>query len=166
MDESQEQTQAASSGKSNKTPLVIAAVIIVAVGGFLYVNRHKGAQTTDESKAVAVQGAKTTAASITKEVASPSAVQAEQTFTVTGANFSFDPKTITVKKGDKVKIVFKNAEGFHDWNLDAFNLHTKKIKANEEDTVEFVADKTGTFEYYCSVGQHRAMGMTGELIVE
>ena len=32
--------------------------------------------------------------------------------------------------------------------------------------VEFTVDKTGTFEYYCSVGQHRANGMVGNLIVE
>jgi plastocyanin len=29
-----------------------------------------------------------------------------------------------------------------------------------------VADKKGTFEYYCSVGQHRALGMKGKLVVE
>jgi len=33
-------------------------------------------------------------------------------------------------------------------------------------SVTFVADKTGTFEYYCSVGNHRAQGMVGKLIVE
>jgi plastocyanin len=164
MDESQEQVQTSSSEKSNKTPLIIAVVIIVAIGGLLYSNSHALKQMAGGSKQVAVQGAKTTP--IVKDTASPSAIQAEQTFTVTGANFSFDPKTMTVKKGDKVKVVFKNAEGFHDWNLDEFNAHTKKIKANEEDTVEFVADKTGTFEYYCSVGQHRQMGMKGTLTVE
>ena len=34
------------------------------------------------------------------------------------------------------------------------------------DEVEFVVDKAGTFEYYCSVGNHRQMGMVGKLIVE
>jgi len=32
--------------------------------------------------------------------------------------------------------------------------------------VEFTADTPGEFEYYCSVGQHRANGQVGKLIVE
>jgi plastocyanin len=36
-------------------------------------------------------------------------------FVITGKNFSFDPAIISVKKGDKVKIVFKNTQGFHDF---------------------------------------------------
>jgi uncharacterized cupredoxin-like copper-binding protein len=32
--------------------------------------------------------------------------------------------------------------------------------------VQFVADKTGTFEFYCSVGNHRQMGMVGTLVVQ
>ncbi len=89
-----------------------------------------------------------------------------KTFTVKGLNFSFDVKEIKVKKGDTVKIVFKNTEGFHDWRVDEFNAATKQIREGEEDTVTFVADKTGTFEYFCSVSKHRALGMTGKLIVE
>lgn len=90
----------------------------------------------------------------------------EKTFTVSGSNFSYDVKEIKVNKGDKVKIIFKNVEGFHDWNLDEFNAHTPKIQGGNQAEVEFVADKTGTFEYYCSVGSHRQMGMVGNLIVE
>ena len=96
---------------------------------------------------------------------SPDATNAKK-FTVKGLNFSFDVKEIKVKKGDTVQIVFKNTEGMHDWRVDEFSAATKKIKQGEEDTITFVADKAGTFEYYCSVGQHRAMGMKGKLIVE
>ncbi|HRH23059.1 MAG TPA: plastocyanin/azurin family copper-binding protein [Candidatus Magasanikbacteria bacterium] len=86
--------------------------------------------------------------------------------TVVGTNMVFDVKEIKVKKGDKVRVTFKNAEGFHDWVLDEFDVKTKQIGAGQEEVVEFTADKTGTFEYYCSVGKHRQMGMKGNLIVE
>ena len=33
-------------------------------------------------------------------------------------------------------------------------------------TFEHTFNQTGTFEYYCSVGNHRAMGMKGTLIVQ
>jgi plastocyanin len=89
-----------------------------------------------------------------------------KTFNVEGSSFKFSPNEIRVKKGDTVKIVFNNTEGFHDWVLDEFNVKTKQIPAGQTDTVQFVADKTGTFEYYCSVGKHRQQGMVGKLIVE
>jgi plastocyanin len=87
-------------------------------------------------------------------------------FTVSGENFSFAPNTMSVKKGDTVKITFTNAEGFHDFRIDEYNVATAKLNAGASETVEFVADQTGTFEYYCSVGSHRAMGMKGTLTVE
>jgi len=87
-------------------------------------------------------------------------------FTVTGENFSFTPSLITVKKGDRVRIIFKNANGLHNLIIDEFNVATKTIQGGNQDTVEFTADKTGSFQYYCSVGTHRAMGMWGTLKVE
>ena len=87
-------------------------------------------------------------------------------FTVMGQNYSFAPSTITVKKGDTVKIIFKNTGGFHDFKIDEFNAATKRINGGQEDTITFVADKAGSFEYYCSVGSHRQMGMKGTLTVQ
>jgi plastocyanin len=89
-----------------------------------------------------------------------------KTFTVSGSNFSFSPKEIKVKKEDKVKIMFKNTGGTHNWVLDEFSAKTAEIEDGESAEVTFTADKSGTFEFYCSVGSHRAMGMKGNLIVE
>lgn len=89
----------------------------------------------------------------------------EKTFTITGKNFSFTPSEIRVAKGDKVKIIFQNDEGFHDWVIDEFNAKTPQIPAGQTATVEFIADITGQFEFYCSVGQHRQLGMKGILFV-
>jgi nitrite reductase (NO-forming) len=87
------------------------------------------------------------------------------TINVDGGNFKFSPNKIEVKKGDTVEIVFKNTEGFHDFVIDEFNAKTSQIQAGKTETVTFVADKTGSFEYYCSVGTHRQMGMKGTLVV-
>lgn len=86
-------------------------------------------------------------------------------FTVTSSNYAFAPKTMTVKKGDIVKITLANSGGTHDLKIDEFNVATKRVSGTEKDTITFVADKTGTFQYYCSVGSHRAMGMWGTLTV-
>jgi len=54
----------------------------------------------------------------------------------------------------------------HDFVVDEFGAKTDTLQTGQSDTITFVADKTGTFEYYCSVGNHRAMGMKGNLIVK
>ena len=79
---------------------------------------------------------------------------------------SFSPSTIIVKKGDRVKITFKNTQGFHDFKIDEYSVAAAQTKSPAEEVLEFTADKVGTFEYYCSVGSHRAMGMKGTLKVE
>jgi plastocyanin len=99
-------------------------------------------------------------------VVTPTLAAQTVNITVTGKDFSFSPSTIRVKKGDHVRITFKNEGGSHDWVLDEFNASTKVIQGGKSEVVEFVADRTGTFEYYCSVGNHRQMGMKGSFIVE
>jgi len=87
------------------------------------------------------------------------------TFHVVGGSFYYVPNMIKVKKGDKVKIIFDNAGGMHNFVLDEFGVKIDPIKSGETQSVEFIADKAGTFEYYCSVGSHRQMGQKGQLIV-
>lgn len=85
---------------------------------------------------------------------------------LTGHNFAFDQKEIRVKKGDTVVVNFTSTDGFHDFKIDEFNAATARVSTGQTSSVTFVADKAGSFEYYCSVGSHRAMGMVGTLIVE
>ena len=85
---------------------------------------------------------------------------------IDGSNFAFAPKEVRVPYGSQVKIVFKNTGGTHDLVIDEFAVRTKIIQGDATDSVTFTADKKGSFQYYCSVGSHRAMGMWGTLIVE
>ena len=94
-----------------------------------------------------------------------------KTFTVTGSYLRFyidgaENPDIRVNEGDKIRIEFTSEEGFHDWKVDEFNAATQKVNPGTAASIEFIADKKGAFEYYCSVGQHRANGMKGNLIVE
>ena len=89
-----------------------------------------------------------------------------KTFNISGENFKFSQDEIRVKQGDTVRINFSSSTGFHDWVVDEFNASTDQVNPGTPTEVQFVADKAGTFEYYCSVGNHRQMGMVGRLIVE
>lgn len=89
-----------------------------------------------------------------------------RTIDITAKSFEFSQKEIRVKKGDRVHINFKSKDGLHDWVVDEFNAATGRVQTGGTASVEFTADKAGTFEYYCSVGDHRTRGMKGMLIVE
>lgn len=89
-----------------------------------------------------------------------------RTFDITGTNYEFDVTEMRVTEGDTVTVNFESAEGFHDWVVDEFNAATEQVRPGTPTSVTFVADEAGTFEYYCSVGSHRELGMVGTLIVE
>lgn len=90
----------------------------------------------------------------------------EKSFTLDSFNFGYSQEEIRVQEGDTVTITLTNSGGLHDWVLDEFSAATERIGEGDTTTVTFVADKAGTYEYYCSVGNHRDRGMTGTLVVE
>jgi plastocyanin len=166
----------------NNKALIIGVIAVVIIGGGIYFAKSQSATTTDQGqtqqntmasnetamKDDKMEASNAGAAMENKDGSSDAMMKDEagvKTFTVEGSNFKFVPNTITVKKGDKVKVTFKNTGGFHDWRIDDLKVATKQIKSPEEETVEFTADKVGSYEYYCSVGKHRDMGMKGTLTV-
>lgn len=151
--------------------IIIAIVVLLAGGGAVLLAKKPTEPSLTEPVVVVENQTADTNTPAVEETTESTTTQSEITtpavkeFTVTGSSYLFDPATITVNKGDKVKITFKNSGGMHDWKIDELGLATKKIKTGEEEVLEFVADKVGTFEYYCSVGEHRAKGMKGTLVV-
>ncbi len=93
-------------------------------------------------------------------------VPANLTFDFHAGSFYFVPNMMKVKKGDTVTINVKNDGGTHDFTLDEFKVKIGPIRDGETKSATFVADKAGTFEYYCGIGSHRSMGQKGTLIVE
>ena len=104
----------------------------------------------------------------TKEPASVPTVQtgAVKEFTLTAQNWEFSPSTIRVNQGDTVVIHARTIEGIHSLLFPDFNIN-KRLDPGEEVTIQFVADKKGTFSFACSVycGTGHSH-MNGMLIVE
>ena len=87
--------------------------------------------------------------------------------TVEGSEYSFSPKTITVKEGATVKLTFRNVGNtIHTWTIDELNASTGSVAPGAEKTVEFDAVGAGTYEIYCSVSGHKESGMVGTLKVD
>ena len=100
------------------------------------------------------------------ETETDAGADAVKEFTLDSFNFGYSETEIRVQEGDTVTINLTNSDGFHDWVVDEFDAATDKIRAGETTSVTFVADAAGTYEYYCSVGNHRQQGMVGTLVVE
>lgn len=151
-----------------KQVLVIAVLVllVLGVGGWFLMNSNKTQTSNSEVVQTTSQpDSDTVTTNNTSTSDSTSSGQVKE-LTVTGSSFKFEPSNLTVNKGDKVKITFKNSGGMHNFVIDEFNVKTKVIPAGQEEVVEFTADKAGTFEFYCGVGNHRAMGMKGMLEVK
>ncbi len=85
---------------------------------------------------------------------------------VTAKKYEFSPSAIHVKKGEHVKLVITAADHDHGFKLDAFQVD-QLLKKGEATTVEFTADRAGTFPFecshFCGLGHKK---MKGELVVE
>ena len=71
-------------------------------------------------------------------------------FTVRAFQYNFEPNTIEVNKGDKVIIRAFSSDVPHGFTLADFNVNLK-LDSPEKKTVEFIADKAGTFTFGCTV---------------
>lgn len=166
----------------SKTSISIAVIVVLLLGGAIYfAGNSEPAQETASNVVSTVKETAGTATASSTPTASGTTTPADTSdsatvnvsvgtgkvkeFTVSGTSFSFSPETITVNKGDSVKITFKNSEGYHDLVIDGYDVSTKQINTGETGVVEFVADKAGEFKYYCSVGTHEEKGMKGTFIV-
>ncbi len=139
---------------SKNTKTIIMLIIGLSIAVFLsYLNIKNTKEPIKEDKPIKnIQG------ELTKE--------GVREFNISGMNFEFSQNRMKVKKGEKIRVIFKSTKGYHDWVLDEFNVRTEKVEPGKTVSVEFIANKAGTFQYYCSTAEHKKYGMTGKLIVE
>jgi heme/copper-type cytochrome/quinol oxidase subunit 2 len=81
-----------------------------------------------------------------------------------GGGYSTNP-TYTFNKGSVESIHMINEDyqthSKHNFNIDQFNVHTKDLGYFQTQTVTFIADKEGTFQYYCTIHPE----MKGNIVV-
>jgi len=79
--------------------------------------------------------------------------------------YNFDPNPIVVNHGERVKIVMTSTDVDHGFLLPDYKINTL-LPVGRPTTIEFVADKQGTFKFLCSVLCGAGHGsMKGKLIV-
>ena len=87
-------------------------------------------------------------------------------FIMTAKRWNFEPPSITVNKGDTVRLKISSVDVTHGFALLDFDI-IERLSPGKTVEVEFVADKTGTFSFFCSVpcGAGHSK-MSGTLIVK
>ena len=172
--ENENTMQQPASTNKGMNPLIIGGVVVVLlVIGAVAVFGMMGGNTPESSSDRDVESQNTQEA-MTAETTEESdvvtededAILTEDAIKVEGGSFYFKPNEIRVKVGEPVVITFNAVDMMHDFVIDELNVRTDVIKAGGSDTVMFTPSEVGEYEFYCSVGQHRANGMVGTLIVE
>jgi cytochrome c oxidase subunit 2 len=114
---------------------------------------------------------------------SNSSSEGVQVITVTAKKYEFNPSPIRVKQGTKVRLTITATDHSHGFKISPFPEGTEtsgepglvfssaqdctKIEKGQTATVEFVAQKAGTYPFRCcSVCGIHHHSMKGELIVE
>lgn len=132
----------------------IAVIVYLATGQTS--NKSTGANKEQQTQAPA-----------TVTESTPTPAQQETIINVAGTEYSFTPKSINLEAGKPVKIVYKNTGTLpHDLVITELGIRTKVIGQGKEDAITFTPDKSGNFAFFCSVGNHRQLGMEGAVSVK
>lgn len=152
--------------KSTRTVIIVVLVVLIGVVGSKKYLAYRKTKLNESAKVQNIQPEPTPGTTETLTVTPPQKPADAREIIVVGSNYKFAPNKISVKKGEKVRILFKSSDGVHDFKIDELRVATSMVSSGQEDFVEFTPETTGSFEFYCSISSHRAMGMKGNLVVE
>lgn len=71
-------------------------------------------------------------------------------FKMTAKKFQFEPSTIEVNKGDRIRLLVTSVDVPHGIAIPEYGIN-ERLDPGKEVTIEFTADKEGTFTAFCSV---------------
>lgn len=148
--------------------LLIGVGVMVAVSLGVYVLT----QNLNSNKEQASQDAGSPAANSSNdavpltESADGSVSQVNQV-TIEGDEYKFIPASISLKKGEKTRVTFKNiGKAPHDLVIPELSVKTAVILGGQEVSFEVTPSMGGEYSFHCSVGNHQELGMEGEAKVE
>ena len=141
-----------------KATFIITGIFLaLVVGAFLFMSRPQNKSQVEVSPSPT-------------PVATNEGILAEEgvrEIEVIATEYTFSPNTLSLTKGQKVILTFKNMGRMpHDFVVDELGIRTKTIQGGQSDTIEFTPNEAGIFGFYCSVSNHRLLGMEGSLEVK
>ncbi len=163
MEENQQTTEKQS---NNMNPImVIGAVVMLAIIGlvvFLGMGRSNNLGESDET----MSPNNDQQSEATPSLNPAGGIEETTIIDVEGGSFYYKPNEIRVKAGEVVTITLNSVDMMHDFVIDELDVKSDVIEGGKSTTFSFTPTEPGEYEFYCSVGSHRANGMVGTLIVE
>jgi cytochrome c oxidase subunit 2 len=80
----------------------------------------------------------------------PATATAPRTIEVLAKRFTFEPSTIEVTEGEKVRLLVKSGDGVHGLQIKKFSVNKLIPRGGQPVTIDFVASAPGTYEILCS----------------
>jgi len=152
----------------NKTAVIIGAVIIFLGAGVFALTTTSDDDSSIDQTPNTSQSETTTATPANNAEKQDMIENSDQTIDMVMSNFKYSQDTITASPGDIVTINLSVASGSHDFVIDELNVQSEVIGSSGTDTITFTVpeDAAGqSYSFYCSIGNHRAQGMEGELVI-
>jgi heme/copper-type cytochrome/quinol oxidase subunit 2 len=89
-----------------------------------------------------------------------------KTISITARASGFEPARIEVRQNDLVHVTFAAEDGAHAFTIDGYRI-AKRATPGHPSSVEFRADRLGTFPFYCTLTSPNGQvhDERGELIV-
>ena len=86
-------------------------------------------------------------------------------FTITAKDYQFSPNRLEVSQDDLVKLTVQSQDVAYSLTIDAYRV-SRRIPAGGSTTLEFRADRSGTFVFYSNLtSDSRHARMRGDLVV-
>ncbi len=148
----------------NKGIIIGSGVLVpIAVIVYLVIGQTSNRSTGTNQE----QQTQTPTVTQTPPPTTPGQTETTTVVNVSGSEYNFNPKSINLESGKPVKIVYKNMGTLpHDLVITELGVRTKVIGGGKEDTITFTPDKSRIFTFFCSVGNHRQLGMEGNISVK
>ncbi len=126
----------------NSTILVSIVLLVLVVGGFVFMNSNTSNSNTATTPSTIISGE-------------------TQKVVISEKNSNYYPDTITVKKGQPVEITLDNSVAGCLRSFTIRDLGVSKYAKTPSDKITFTPTQKGTFNFACSMG----MGY-GKIVVE
>jgi plastocyanin len=84
-------------------------------------------------------------------------------------NYAYSIEEIQAEPGETINILLNSEEGTHDFVIDELDVDSGIVNAGGQTELTFSipedAEAGTSYEYYCSVGNHRQLGQVGTLVI-
>ena len=155
--------------------VTVSLIILVLIGGFFLFKGGFSSSSGDSEGIVVVDKLplqeESSPIEIEEEITLDDETNQEEVpetkeFNIIAKQWDFSTSTITVNEGDNVILNIESIDVTHGFVLSGFGVSEQLVSGNTV-KIEFVADKKGTFSFFCNVfcGSGH-IGMKGTLVVQ